>query len=100
MKTLDLSRLVQTLRQVEPDGNGDLNQRNIDPYLIEHVIIPFLCCIDVRLDELDYSMFTTDDITVAIREIDNVSYYAQNAGAFMKGFRSIAPTTSRLKAFC
>jgi hypothetical protein len=92
--------LVQTLRQADADRSGNLDQRDINPYLMEHVIFPYLCGDTVRLSTLDYSMFTTDDIVIAHREINAVAHHANNTNKFAKGFRKVTPTTGKLKVFC
>jgi hypothetical protein len=101
MKTLDLLRLTQTLRLAEPNqSGGGLDQLDLNPYLLENVVVPFLRGVNCLLNELDYTMFTTDDITVAYRELDAVSHRNRGINILAAGFRKTAPAAEKSKAFC
>lgn len=100
MTTVDMARLTKSLRQIKEEPDGDITQRDINPYLLERVILPFLCGVNVSLDSLDFSAFTTDDIIDASREIDEVENGASRVGGVAQFFMKAPPTAQKTKAFC
>lgn len=98
--TVDLAKLSQCLRQLEAEPDGDITQRGINPYLLEHVILPYLSGEDVDMGTLDYSAFSPDDILDADKEIGTVSNGANRVSYVMQFFKKAPPTARQTKAFC
>jgi hypothetical protein len=100
MMTIDLAKLAGALSKAEPEMNSSITERDINPYLLEHVILPYLSGRNVMINDLDFLRFTTVDIDTAKDEIHDAAQTARQSLSLAQMFRQIHPSTGKTKSFC
>lgn len=95
---IKLDRFCLLLKGAEEEKNVD--QSEISPYLLEHLLYPFLLGKDVRLNDLDYNAFSLsdlDDLFHHVSDMETACNKIQNkTQRLFKSDPAVRPT----RAFC
>ena len=76
-----------------------LEERAIGPYLFQNVITPFLNGEEVRLNSLDYTLFTPEDVSDSWAELKATNAACGKINCLAGAFKQAAPIANTTKSF-
>jgi hypothetical protein len=100
MRTIDLGKLSIALSNAAPHHGMSVMERDIDPYLLERIIMPYLYGQRILLADLDFTEFGAEEIDDALETISEVSGSANRTITMANAFKSIKPSAVKHKSFC
>ena len=100
MRKINTAALAAALSNAAPVDNPAAIEERINPYLLEKVIMPFLCGKDIMLADIDFSEFDPEDVDDAKDVLDDEYDSVNGAIRIAHTFRSIEPLAVKIKSFC
>lgn len=100
MRTIDTKKLSAALSRAEPSDRISDKEEQIHPYLLKHVIKPFLCGKSVMLADIDFSEFEPHDVGITSEAVGELSEIAHKSICMIATVRSIKPAAVKSKSYC
>ena len=94
---LDLRKFCLLLSQAGEQTEPDVD---VNPYLLDHVLMPTLNGDIVRIGDIDFSRFDEEDIESLAEYYDCLCRTQRNAARLREKVGEIPPTACKARAFC
>ena len=94
---LDLKKFRLLLAQAGGQTKPDVD---VNPYLLDHVLMPALNGDNVRIGDIDFNRFDAEDIETLAEYYDCLSQTQRDAARLGTTVGEIPPTACKVRAFC
>jgi len=95
---IKLDRFCSLLNEAKEEKNMDDSE--VSPYLLKNLLYPYLDGKDIRLDELDYSVFTLSEMNDLFHFVSAMETNYNNMQKKTEKLLKSTPAARPARAFC
>lgn len=95
---VDLSGFCAQLEQAEPEQ--DVSAQGVSPYLLEHLLTPYLEDMEIRCEDLDYDAFTMRDFVVLEEYLEQQEQKSMRVDSLKHRLCNTKPAVRKAPVFC
>lgn len=95
---LDLNCLCRKFTAAQEEETG--STRHCNPYLLEQVLRPLMAGKTLRLREIDFSQFDSEDVSTLAGYYEELEMQGQKLSQFVGALASLKPAACKVRQFC